>query len=674
MSVAVEEQDAPALSRAQINLVFATIATGMLLSAMDQTIVGTALPTIVGDLGGAGHMSWVVTGYLLAETVSTVLAGKFGDLFGRKRVFQAAVVVFIIGSFFCGLANSMTWLIIARTVQGIGGGALMVTATALVGDSIPLRDRGKYQGALGAVFGVTTVVGPLLGGLFTDHLSWRWAFYVNVPVAIIVIVMAAKFVPGTSSRGKPKIDYLGVLFVALGASGLTLATSWGGTEYAWGSPTIIGLFIASIVALVVFVIVETRVDDPILPMRLFKNRVFTVASVLSFIVGFAMLGSMTFLPIYMQFVIGTTATASGLRMLPMVFGLLIASTVSGNVVSKTGQYKIFPVVGTAVIAIGAYLLSTMDASTPFWAQSLFLLVFGVGIGLSMQVLTIIVQNTSEYRDLGTATSGVTFFRTIGGSFGASVMGSVYTNYLNQRIGGAMLASGVKPSDIATPAQLHALSAEQKAPIVTVYADAIQHMFLYVVPVAMIALVFAILLPQVKMRGIVREGAKGTGEGFAIAEGAKADTQLEDLIGRILEKHGRAAAPSIIERSQTKLTHAQAWGIMRVFGPSRILGRGIRLSRLESAINVPPGVLRPFYDELETAGYVARDGDILTVTPVGESEAQRIRNTWRSWLVEQLSDWFPEDQTDRENARMAEEAMERILTRVLKEEQEANAPV
>ena len=284
----------PRLSRAQMNVIFATILLGMLLSALDQTIVSTALPTIVGDLGGAGHVSWVVTAYMLAETISTVLAGKFGDQFGRKRVFQLSVLIFIVGSFFCGLSQNMTTLIAFRAVQGIGGGGLAVTATALIGEVIPLRERGKYQGALGAVFGVTTVLGPLLGGLFTDHLSWRWAFYVNVPIAIVVILLAARTIPGVRVAGvKPTIDYLGVLFVGLGASGLILATSWGGTEYAWGSATIIGLFLGSLICLAIFVFVELRAEEPILPMRLFRGRVFTMASILSFIVGFAMMGSIT---------------------------------------------------------------------------------------------------------------------------------------------------------------------------------------------------------------------------------------------------------------------------------------------------------------------------------------------------------------------------------------------
>ncbi len=439
----------PLISPQRRNLIFVAIVLGMLLAALDQTIVATALPTIVADLGDAGHQSWVVTSYLLASTIVTALVGKLGDLFGRKRVFQAAVVFFVVGSISCGLAQSMAMLVAARALQGIGGGGITVTASALIGQVVPLRERGRYQGMLGAVFGVTTVVGPLLGGYFTDYLTWRWAFWVNVPISVVVIVVAAAAIPALAATTKPVIDYAGIAFIGLGAA-LTLATSWGGTLYPWGSATIIGLFGGAAVALGIFVAVERRASEPILPLRLFGSPVFTVCCVLSFVVGFAMLGAMTFLPTYMQYVDGVSATTSGLRTLPMVAGMLITSTGSGTIVGRTGRYKIFPVAGTALMALAFLLMSGMDPSTSALLQSVYLVVLGAGIGLSMQVLILIVQNTSNFEDLGVATSGVTFFRTIGSSFGAAIFGSLFVNFLRSRLGPALIAGGVRPDAVSSP--------------------------------------------------------------------------------------------------------------------------------------------------------------------------------------------------------------------------------
>ena len=646
------------------NFVFLAIVLGMLLAALDQTIVATALPTIVADLGGAGHQSWVVTSYLLASTIITALVGRLGDLFGRKTVFQAAVTFFVAGSVLCGLSQSMAMLVGARALQGIGGGAITVTATALIGEVIPLRDRGRYQGALGAVFGVTTVIGPLLGGYFTDHLTWRWAFWVNVPVSIVVFFVAAAAIPSLATRGKPVIDYAGILFVGLGATGLTLATSWGGTTYPCNSPTIIGLFAASAAALCIFVWVESRSSGPesapILPTRLFANPVFTVCCVLSFVVGFAMLGALTFLPTYMQFVDGVSATTSGLRTLPMVAGMLSTSIGSGVLVGRTGRYKIFPVAGTSVMALAFFLMSRMDPSTSALLQSVYLFILGAGIGSCMQVLVLIVQNTSNFEDLGVATSGVTFFRTIGSSFGAAIFGSLFTNFLHSRIGAALAASGASPAAANSPEALHRLPRAVAAPIVSAYAASLTQVFLWAVPVALVGLIVALFLREVPLRDI-GTNATDLGDGFAMPTTQTSEDMLETAIGRLMRGEPGMRLRSIAMRPDCRLDVAELWALLRINRHQRALGIA-RITDIGEQFGIPYEVLEPTFDRLVRGGYAQRDVDRFWLTAAGTREVDFVSSLLQGWVIDKLTR-SPNFQGRPDRAQV-EAALNRITHRIV----------
>jgi EmrB/QacA subfamily drug resistance transporter len=660
-AVADSESSSALISPQRRNIIFVAVLFGMLLAALDQTIVATALPTVVADLGGAGHQSWVVTSYLLASTIVTAVVGKLGDLFGRKKVFQASILFFLAGSVLCGLAGSMTMLVASRALQGIGGGAMMVTAMAVIGEVIPLRERGRYQGALGAVFGVTTVIGPLLGGFFTDHLTWRWAFWINIPIGIVVIAVGTVAIPSLAKAAKPTIDYAGILFIGVAASGLTLATSWGGSTYAWSSPMIIGLFIGSVAALAVFVWVESHVAEPILPMRLFSSPVFTVCCILGFIVGFAMLGALTFLPTYMQFVNGVSATESGMRTLPMVAGMLITSIGSGSLVGRTGRYKVFPVTGTATMALGFLLLSQMGAATPLWQQSMYLFVLGAGIGLCMQVLILVVQNTSSFDDLGVATSGVTFFRTIGRSFGAAIFGSLFANFLAARIPSALAVGGAPARAADSPQVLHALPPQLAAPIIDAYADSLGTVFLCAVPVAVVGFFVSLFLKEVRLREIETVSATDLGEGFGMPGTESPEKILEVAVGRMFRDSPEIRLRSLAQLPGCTLDVSQMWALLQIYRQNQVFGTAT-LNDIAVRLRLPYEVIEPTFDGLIRDGLVLGRAGRLWLTRTGMRQVEAISELIVGRIVDKLAESSSfEGRPDR---LQVEAALDRIVHRML----------
>jgi len=480
----------------QILVIFSGLSLGMLLAALDQTIVSTALPTIVGDLGGLNHLSWVVTSYLLASTVSTPLYGKLSDLYGRKRLFELAIVIFLAGSALCGLAQNMASLIAFRGIQGLGAGGLMTLAMTIVGDVVPPRERGRYQGIIGAVFAFASIVGPLLGGFFVDNLSWRWVFYVNLPLGALALAVTGAVLKLPHRRTEHRIDYLGAALLTAAASSGLLGITWGGSQYAWSSPVIVGLLGAAAVLLAVFVWVESRAEEPIVPLRLFENDVFRIGAVTTFILGFAMFGAIVYLPLFLQVVRGQTATNSGLVLVPMMLAVVLASIGGGRWISRTGRYRAFPAVGCALLTVGLFLLSTMDVHVSRFTTSAYMVVLGLGMGLAMQVLVLAVQNAVDYRDLGTATGLVSFTRSMGGSFGVAIGGAILSNRLAANLSGRHLDVNSLRSG---PSRIAALPPEIHHVVVHAFARSLDSVFLWAVPVAAIACLISIFLREAPLR-------------------------------------------------------------------------------------------------------------------------------------------------------------------------------
>jgi EmrB/QacA subfamily drug resistance transporter len=640
-SVEVSEPVA-ALSHRRVLIVIGALILGMFLAALDQNVVATALPTIVGDLHGASHLTWVVTAYLLASTVSTPLWGKLGDQYGRKFFFQAAIILFLVGSALTGLSHTMNQLIAFRAVQGLGGGGLMVGAMTILGDVVSPRERSRYMGLFMAMFGVTSLLGPLIGGIFVDYLSWRWIFYINIPIGAVALVVTAFALPGALSRVHRVIDYLGTFLIAAAATCLVLFTSLGGTSFSWTSPASIGLATAGVVFSVAFLLAERRAAEPIIPLPLFANRVFSAASAIGFVVGFAMFGSLTFLPLFFQEVKGISPIESGLRLFPMMGGLLVASIGSGQLVSKSGRYKVFPVVGTALMTIGLYLMHLIGVSTGAWTIAVYMVVFGLGLGLVLQVLTVAVQNAVPYEELGTATSGVTFFRMIGGSFGTAVFGAIFTNLLLQNVLKSLHLSKAPPGfsvNADNPAAIHHLPAVVQAGVINGIAHTIQTVFLIGVPIAFVAFLLSWTLPEIELRKSIRTSEPA--QNLGIHEPRTSLGEVQRILERAANHENRRELyETLAGRAGLDLDPRACWMLYRLADRPEC-----SLDEVGARLNVAPERLEAGVESLVAAGMVVRSdraaGGHLVLTDAGRAAIDQLTVARRDSMTELLEGWDPE---------------------------------
>ncbi|MFI7314770.1 MDR family MFS transporter [Streptomyces hygroscopicus] len=499
------------------SVVIFALMIAMLLAMLDNMIVGTAMPTIVGELGGLDHLSWVVTAYALATAASTPIWGKLGDMYGRKGVFLTSIAVFLLGSALSGMAQSMGQLIGFRALQGLGAGGLMVGVMAIIGDLVPPRERGRYQGIMAGVMAVAMIGGPLVGGTLTDHLGWRWIFYINLPLGAVALFAISAVLHLPKKRAEGRIDYAGAALLTVGITALVLITTWGGNEYAWGSAQIIGLGALGVVSLAVFLYVEQRVAEPVLPLHIFRNRNFTLVTAIGFLTGFVMFGSTTFLPLYQQTVQGASATNSGLLLLPMLLGMLVVSLVAGRVTTQTGKYKVFPIVGGFLIMAGMFLLSLMDTETTRFTSGVYMAVLGMGMGCLMQTTMLVAQNSVEMKDMGVGSSSATLFRTLGGSFGVAILGALFTSQVRdtmaERVGskGAAVTSGSAQLD---PASLKLLPPAIRDAYTHAVASGAHQVFLWGSLISIVGFVAAWFVKEVPLRGAAVKSSDGDGDGDA----------------------------------------------------------------------------------------------------------------------------------------------------------------